>query len=113
MYLTVPAIEATLTYVARVVGRGGGVAFDYSVDRALLTPRQQAAFDALSARVEAAGEPFRTTFDPAALGDRLRALGFTRVEDTHPAALNARYFADRADGLRVGGMAHMMWAGHS
>jgi methyltransferase (TIGR00027 family) len=112
-YLTTDAIDATLGYIAGAAGPRGGVAFDYGVDRALLTPAQQLAFDRLSARVAAAGEPFRTMFDPAALADRLRGLGFTRVEDADPAAINARYFADRADGLRVGGMAHIMWAGHS
>jgi methyltransferase (TIGR00027 family) len=111
MYLTREAIDATLEFIAGAAGEHGGVAFDYAVDRALLTGRQQAVFDRLAARVAAAGEPWRTTFDPAALSSRLRAIGFTAIEDAGPEWLNARYFAGRADGLTVGGMARVMWAG--
>lgn len=58
----------------------------------------------------AAGEPWRTTFDPESLSARLRALGFPRCEDVGAEALNERYFAGRTDGLRVGGLARIMWA---
>jgi methyltransferase (TIGR00027 family) len=112
MYLTRPAIDATLAFIASA-SRGGGVAFDYAVDRGMLNAAQQAIFDRLAERVAAAGEPWRTTFVPEALAADLRALGFTTIEDAGQDALNARYFADRADGLRVGSLAHMMWAGRS
>ena len=111
MYLTVDAIDATLEYTARTCSRHGGVAFDYAVDRALLSPPQQAAFDGLATRVEAAGEPWRTTFDPVSLTARVRRLGFSGSEDVGSDELNARYFAGRTDGLRVGGLARIMWAG--
>jgi methyltransferase (TIGR00027 family) len=109
-YLTRDAIDATLRCIASVAGNAGGVAFDYALSRSSLTVVQQAVFDAFSARVAAAGEPLRTTFEPDGLAADLRALGFARVEDASPAALNARYLLNRTDGLRVGGMAHMMWA---
>jgi methyltransferase (TIGR00027 family) len=111
MYLTAAAIDETFSVIAAAAGPHGGVAFDYAVERSQLTPPQQAVFDRLSARVAAAGEPWRTAFDPAALAARLRGLGFTRIEEAGPDAVNARYFADRADGLRVGGLARLMWAG--
>jgi methyltransferase (TIGR00027 family) len=111
MYLTLPAIDATLEFLAAAAGAHGGVAFDYAVDPALLTPAQRAVFDAMAARVAAAGEPWVTTFDPAALATRLRGHGFAAVEDADGGVLNARYFADRTDGLRVGSLAHLMWAG--
>lgn len=110
MYLTVAAIDATLEYVARTVGPHGGITFDYAVDRARLTPPQQAVFDRLAALVEAAGEPWRTTFEPETLAARVRELGFSRSDDAGPDALNERYFAGRTDGLRVGGLARIMWA---
>ncbi len=112
MYLTRPAIDTTLAFIASA-SRGGGVAFDYCIDRARLTGAQQAIFDRLADRVAAAGEPWRTTFVPERLAADLRALGFTTIEDAGQDALNARYFADRADGLRVGSLGHMMWAGRS
>jgi methyltransferase (TIGR00027 family) len=111
MYLTLPAIDATLRFLAGAAGAQGGVAFDYAVDPALLTPAQRAVFDAMAARVAAAGEPWVTTFDPEALAARLRGHGFAGVEDADGGVLNARYFADRTDGLRVGALARMMWAG--
>jgi methyltransferase (TIGR00027 family) len=110
-YLTRAAIDATLQYIASVAGQGGGVAFDYGLSRAMLSDVQRAAFDAFSARLAAAGEPLRTTFEPAELAGHLRTLGFGYVEDASSDVLNARYLANRADGLRVGGMAHMIWAG--
>jgi hypothetical protein len=86
------------------------VAFDYAIDRAQLTLLQRIVFDRLAARVAAAGEPWRTTFAPDALAARLRGLGFAGIEDASADDLNARYFAGRRDGLRVGSLARMMWA---
>ena len=37
-------------------------------------------------------------------------MGFSEVEDLGPAEINARYFKDRTDGLRVGSLAHVMCA---
>jgi methyltransferase (TIGR00027 family) len=111
MYLTLDAIDTTLRYVAASAGPHGGVAFDYSIDRAMMSGPQLAVYDALAARVAAAGEPWVATFFPDALAARLRGLGFTLVEDAGAEELNARYFADRDDGLRVGRLARMMWAG--
>jgi methyltransferase (TIGR00027 family) len=109
-YLTSDAIDATLQYIASVAGEAGGVAFDYGLSRSMLSDVQRVAFDAFAARVAAAGEPLRTTFEPAELADHLRALGFGAIEDASAADLNARYLANRSDGLRLGGMAHMIWA---
>ena len=38
----------------------------------------------------------------------LHAMGFGHVEDLGPEEINARYFKDRTDGLRVGSLAHVM-----
>jgi methyltransferase (TIGR00027 family) len=100
MYLTELAAMATLNFVVSTP-KGGGVVFDYAVPRSSLDPAAQIALDALSARVAAAGEPFRTFFDPTALAESLRKTGFSSIEDLDAAAINARYFQDRADGLSV------------
>ena len=68
-------------------------------------------FEALAERVRAAGEPWQTFYDPATLVRDLHDLGFAVAEDVTPAAINRRYFADRTDGLAVGGIGHLMWAG--
>jgi len=106
-YLTESAVMATLGFIASLPA-GSGVVFDYAQPPDSLDPLRQRAFDALAERVAAHGEPFRTFFDPAKLADGLRRLGFARVEDLDGAAINARYFAGRADGLRVGsGIGHL------
>ncbi|HTQ99930.1 MAG TPA: SAM-dependent methyltransferase [Candidatus Acidoferrum sp.] len=110
-YLTQDAIRATLTYIAKATGNGGGVAFDYPLDRASMTWRQRIMFDLLAARVESVGEPFQSSFVPEQLQRELRALGFAVAEDASPDLLNARYFDHRSDELKVGSLAHMMWAG--
>jgi methyltransferase (TIGR00027 family) len=102
MYLTREAAMGTLEFIASTP-RGGGVVFDYALARESLNIFQKLALDRLMRRVEAAGEPFRLFFDPAELARELRSLGFTEVDDLGVAEINARYFAGRGDGLRVGG----------
>ena len=110
-YLTRPAILATLGYIAAATKHAGGVAFDYNVAPHLLTARQRAVFEAVAARVQAAGEPWQSFFDPMELVDDLRGVGFAVAENFSPDELNALYLAGRQDGLRVGSLAHLMWAG--
>ena len=102
MYLTDEAIEATLRFVASLP-QGGGIVFDYMVPRESLGLMERMALDALSRRVESAGEPFRTAFAPKALQERLMRAAFRSVEDLGSDEINARYFRGRADGLRVMG----------
>lgn len=107
-YLTPEAVRATLAFVARGLGPGSEVVFDFATPAAD-DPRARAAREAFSARVEAVGEPLRSTFEPAPLAAEARALGFSRVEVEDAAALNARHFAHRADGLRLRG-GQLLWA---
>jgi O-methyltransferase involved in polyketide biosynthesis len=67
----------------------------------------------LGERVRSAGEPFQSSFDPAELRSQLESLGFRFAEDLSTEALNDRYLSGRTDGLRVGQLAHVMWAGSS
>lgn len=83
--------------------RVSGLAFDYAVPRESLGWMDRLAFDALSAQVKMSGEPFRSFFSPVELAHELQSMGFRRVEDLTPEETNARYFPDRADGLRVSG----------
>src|SRR5882724_10704900 len=110
MYLTHEAVALTLAFIASTP-RGGGLAFDYAAPRSSLGPAGQLALDALSRRVAAAGEPFQTFFDPRTLEGQLARIGFQSIEDLGADELNARYFGDRADGLRVTGtLARLMRA---
>jgi methyltransferase (TIGR00027 family) len=79
-----------------------GVAFDYAVPRASLDAASQIAFDLLAGRVAAAGEPFVGFFSPEELAQGLRALGYHHIQDFGREEIEARYFTDRQDGLRIG-----------
>jgi methyltransferase (TIGR00027 family) len=110
MYLTEDAVMATFRFIAST-SPGGGVAFDYAVPRSSLNWVGRLALDALSYRVAAAGEPFRTFFDPSVLEERLRRIGFSRVEDLDTSEINARYLKDRADRLKItSSLGHLMSA---
>ena len=99
-FLTERSFDQTMTFVASMP-RGSGVVFDYAVPRESLNAVQVKALEALSERVANLGEPFRLFFDPAHLIARIRRFGFVRIEDLGREEMNERYFAGRADGLRV------------
>lgn len=108
-YLTLDAIDATWSFVA-FCGLGSGIVFDYSLPRAMMGFIQRRVYDAMAERVAAAGEPFKTSFAPDQLEQRMRGLGFTAFDDLSGDDVNERYFANRADGLRVGGSGRLMSA---
>jgi methyltransferase (TIGR00027 family) len=109
-YLTRAAFTTTLSFIAKMPV-GSGVVFDFAVDRKLLNPGQRIAADALARRVAEYGEPLQLFFDPGELQRELKGLGFGRTEFLDREKLNARYFHDRTDGLRVrGGLGHLMGA---
>lgn len=101
-YLTRESCMAILGFIAKMP-TGSGVAFDFAVDPKLLGLRQRLALHVLSRRVAAAGEAFQLFFRPAELADELKTLGFRSTEILGAAEINARYFSNRNDGLRVGG----------
>lgn len=109
MYLTRTAVLEVLGYVAGLAA-GSGIVFDYVVPPAQLTLMRRVVVRAVSGAVAAAGEPWKSFFEPRELGVELRSLGFRQLEDLGPAQLNARFFSQRADRLRVGGVGRVMSA---
>jgi len=99
-YLTLEAFRATIGTIADMAS-GSVVSFDYAFPPETLSPPRRLVFDALSARVAAAGEPFQLFFSPEELEAELRRMGFRRVEQIDSDHLNALYFAGRADGLKL------------
>lgn len=108
-YLTTEAVMTMLRFIASTP-IGSGVIFDYTILASLLPTDQLFIFDALVKRVDWVREPWQTFFDPAELVENLLAMGFGHVEDIGPAEINAKYFKDRTDELRVGSLAHIMSA---
>jgi len=88
-----------------------GVAFDFAVEPSALGLLERAALDELSRRVAAAGEPFHLFFNPEALEEELKSMGFSEVERLNSDEINARYFANRSDKLRIrGGLGQLIGA---
>jgi methyltransferase (TIGR00027 family) len=109
-YLSREGVMATLAFVVSRLAKGSEIVFDYAEPVNDSDPSHRARFDALSARVAKAGEPFRTFLDPATLACEMEALGFAVMQDWDAPALNARYFAGRSDGLRIPGRGHCLHA---
>ncbi len=103
MYLARETVMDTFRFIASGTP-GGGVVFDYMVPRETLDWTHQLVYDALSRRVRKAGEPFRTSFPPEKLREELEGMGFHSIENLGAAEINARYFHNRSDGLRVPGL---------
>jgi methyltransferase (TIGR00027 family) len=99
-YLTLDAFRSTLAAVATLPA-GTGLAFDYSLPPETLTPERRAIFDRLAERVAAAGEPLQLFFTADQMQAELQGAGFDRIEQVDHEGLNALYFLDRADGLRL------------
>lgn len=99
-YLTLTAFRATLDAIAQLPA-GTAVSFDYARARETLSPAGRTAFDGLSGRVAAAGEPFQLFFTPQTMEQELRRAGFQRIEQLDSDGLNELYFKQRTDGLKL------------
>ncbi|MGH9605499.1 MAG: class I SAM-dependent methyltransferase [Terracidiphilus sp.] len=99
-YLSLDAFRATLAAIA-VLPAGSGVSFDYGLSPKTFGPLRRMAFERLAQRVAAAGEPFRLFFTPEDLDAEFRRAGFRGFDQHDSDALNALYFAGRADGLEL------------
>ena len=110
MYLEREGVLSTLRWLATVPSRGSGVVFDVALAPSTLNWIEKVVFWAMARRVATTGEPWRATFVPRELVELLREMGFTRVEELRARAIDARYFANRADGLRVGTLAALISA---
>ncbi len=98
VYLSERAAGAIFDTAARLPG-GSEMAFTFSRPDASTAgpPRPGSA----AARVAAAGEPWRTRFDPEALRARLEASGFGWTEFLFAEDIRQRYLRGRDDGLRA------------
>lgn len=101
MYLEPEIVLGTLRAI-REMNASNGVVFDYAVPRETLGFVGRLALDAVSRRVKKAGEPFKGFFAPADLIAKLRAMGYSHIEDLGSTEIDTRYFSNRTDKLRSG-----------
>lgn len=109
VYLTQEAIFDTLRFVASLP-KGSAITFDYSIQRSMLNPIERVISEYMGKLIADLGEPWVSFFDPVALNEEVRKLGFDRIDDVGPDEMNPRYFFQRKDGLRFGGGARFMCA---
>ena len=107
-YLTLPAIHATLDFVAGVPE--AEIVFDYTEPLENNSPEGRARMEAAAARVAAAGEPWISHFAPADLAVILRNKGLGEIEDLGPAEITQRYLHAPAGEKREAVSAHVLRA---
>ena len=110
MYLSEDAIHETLRFVAQPMVSRSGIIFDYLTVPPRWDLLRRWGMKMLMRRVAAAGEPWRTFFDPAVLQGNLTRLGFATVRDFGGDEINARYFDNAGARLRVGGIGRVVLA---
>jgi methyltransferase (TIGR00027 family) len=109
VYLTKPALFQTLRSII-ALERGTEIVFSYGVPSAMLTDAQRSAREAGARRASDIGEPWLSYYEPESLAAELERLGFSTTLDFGPDEANARYFSNRADGLRLDGGERLMRA---
>ena len=87
---------------------GSGITLDYGQPRAALPFLEQLGHDSLAGRVKLAGEPFQLFFTPQEIAVEFSA--FQTIEDLGREEINARYFANRKDDLKIRGSAGRLFS---
>ena len=101
-YLTLAAFRSTVSFIGSQ-GVGSGVVLDYGQPRSALPFFEKLAHDSIASRVQQAGEPFQLFFTPPEIAREFSS--FSTLEDLGATEINARYFADRSDSLKLLGSA--------
>jgi methyltransferase (TIGR00027 family) len=100
MYLTREANAATLRELATLAS-GSTVAMTFQLPAELVDERDRPGRQIAVDGARRSGTPFISFFTPAEMLALAREAGFTDVRHVSGTALNERYFAGRADGLRM------------
>jgi len=102
-YLSVGVTMNALNNVVRTAPSGTEIMFDFATPATADTQLTIAGRNALAARVDAAGEPFKKPILSRRLRTDLLSMGFCVLELTDGVALNQLYFTGRNDGLTLRG----------
>ena len=97
IYLDEPAVYRIMSVVASLAP---GSRFVFTFSRPDATRAKPAAASPVAARAAAAGEPWRTRFEPRVIDARLRQSGFGTVDFLYADHVKELYLRHREDGLR-------------
>ncbi len=100
MYLTREANAATLRDVA-ALAKGSTLAMTFLLPLELADPEARPGLERAAQGARASGTPFISFFTPTEMLALAREAGFRQVQHVSSATLTQRYFAGRADGLRL------------
>lgn len=109
-YLSRDTVLDTLAAVARISPAASRVVFDYLEPNVPGDGRAAERLKAIVDSLKALGEPLKTGFDPAALGDDLGRTGLALLEDLAPSEVQRRYFEGRKDGYHASEHIHFALA---
>jgi methyltransferase (TIGR00027 family) len=93
-YLTEESVWSTLGFIASLP-KGAHVVFDYSDPPASLPVELRIRHERRAQHVAELGEAWLHYFESGDLHAKLRALGFSAIEDLGPPQISARYFPNR------------------
>jgi methyltransferase (TIGR00027 family) len=110
MYLNRETMMNTMKSIASCALPGSEIVFDYVVLPSSLSFFWRLALSVVIHRMAKVGEPWRGFFEPDSLADDLRAIGFKHIEDIWPEQIDARFFDNRSDKLRIGSFGHLIKA---
>jgi methyltransferase (TIGR00027 family) len=99
MYLTRPAVAATLGQLAQLAP-GSTVAMTFLLPSDLLADTDRAGLETSQRGAQVAGTPFLTFYRPEEMLALARDAGFPDVHHVPGTQVAHRYFTGRADGLR-------------
>jgi methyltransferase (TIGR00027 family) len=108
-YLTREAIFDTLRYVA-LLEAASEIVFDFALEDVALSAAFRASIARLMRSMVRRGEPWLARFEPAALQERLRALGFEETFYLSEALATERYLRGRSEALELGEAVQVMAA---
>jgi methyltransferase (TIGR00027 family) len=109
-YLTETAIVQTLAQVARACA-GSEIVFSYALPERFDDERAKLIRKAIRAEIADRNEPAANSgFEPQALAEKIRSLGFDDVYDFDRQSANGRYFLNRSDDLSAPALTHHMKA---
>jgi O-methyltransferase involved in polyketide biosynthesis len=100
MYLTRDANAATLRQIA-LLAPGSTLVMTFQLPLDLLEPEDRPGRQAAENGARASGTPFLSFFTPPEMLALARDAGFRDARHVSADTLNERYFAGRADGLRM------------
>jgi methyltransferase (TIGR00027 family) len=103
MYLEWTDVQETLRFIASLPS-SGRVVFDYALPPETFPWLSRIFYRKVLGRLADLGEPWKSFMEPGPLRAELTSLGFTSIDDLGADEINARYLANRNDGLQSRGI---------